>query len=187
MKTQRETPEWLAQKMADYALNEHTISLKSVRVLEPSAGIGTLVDKLQRNMLSGLDITCVELNDDKCEVLKSKKYHTIHADFLLVDFGEQKFDVIIAAPPFKNNIDVVHISMMYDMLEKDGMIITLTSPYWTVNNETHQREFRELLKRVPHTMEMLPDNTFTEKGRTVPTAILTIYRRDYTNNETGVI
>jgi len=187
MKTQRETPEWLAQKMADYAINEHTISLKTVRVLEPSAGIGALVDKLHRNMLSGLDITCVELNDDKCEVLKSKKYNTIHADFLLVDFGERKFDVIIAAPPFKNNIDVVHISTMYDLLEKDGMIITLTTPYWTVNNETHQCEFRELLKHMTHTMEMLPDDTFTEKGRTVPTAILTIYHSDHTTDKTGGI
>lgn len=50
MKTQRETPDWLAEKMTAYAINQHTVNLKSVRVLEPSAGIGTLVDKLRRNL-----------------------------------------------------------------------------------------------------------------------------------------
>ena len=175
MKTQRDTPLWLADKFAMDCVNEHTINLGAVSVLEPSAGTGILVDRLPRHLLSNLDITCVELNAEKCDVLKSKGYNAIHGDFLKTEF-DKKFDIIVAAPPFIKNMDVVHIEKMYSLLEHWGTLITLTSPYWTVNNEQHQVAFREFLKDKKYSIEMLPDNTFTEKGKTVPTAILTMYK-----------
>jgi len=175
MKTQRITPDWLAEKFALDCINEYTINLKSVNILEPSAGTGILVDKLDHNLLSNLDITCVELNKENCEVLKSKGYNTIHGDFLKTIFSS-KFDIILAAPPFIGNIDITHIQKMYELLAKDGTLITLTTPYWTINNEVHQVQFREFLKGKNHSLEMLPDNTFMEKGKTIPTAILTMYK-----------
>jgi phospholipid N-methyltransferase len=175
MKTQRDTPKWLADKFASDCINEHTINLKKVSILEPSAGTGILLDGIMKNMLSNLDITCVELNAEKCEVLKSKGYNTIHGDFLKTNF-DKKFDIILAAPPFIKNVDVTHIEKMYSLLERWGTLITLTTPYWTINNEPHQVAFREFLKDKNHSIEMLPDNTFMEKGKTIPTAILTMHK-----------
>lgn len=176
MKTQRETPEWLANKMTKLIMNNPHINagFRELFLLEPSAGTGALVDAvLTLDLIQQRNITCVELNEEKCEVLKSKNYNTIRADFLAHQF-ESKFDAIIAAPPFKNNIDVAHIAKMYALLNEHGTLVSLTSPYWLVNNEIHQVEFRNFLKDKKHTLEMLPDMTFVEKGKTVPTAILTI-------------
>jgi hypothetical protein len=63
---------------------------------------------------------------------------------------------------------------MYDLLDDNGIIITLTTPYWTTNNETHQVQFRKFLEDKKYTLKMLPDMTFFEKNKTVPTALLTI-------------
>lgn len=84
------------------------------------------------------------------------------------------YDAIVAAPPFINNSDVVHIQKMYRHLGLRGIIITLTTPFWTVNNEPHQVKFRDWLKDKNYKMTMLPDDTFMEKGKTVPTALLII-------------
>lgn len=174
-KTQRDTPEWLAKKMAKYCFMNYPTNVGStLKILEPSAGTGTLADAFKSYCSYG-KITCVELNEDKCKVLKEKGYNTIHGNFLSEKFTEQ-YHGIIAAPPFKNNIDLLHITKMYSLLAPQGVLVTLTSPYWTINNEIHQVEFREFLKDKTYQLEMLPDNTFVEKGKTVPTMILKLVK-----------
>ncbi len=56
-------------------------------------------------------------------------------------------------------------------------MVTLTSPYWLTNNEPIQVEFRKWLEGKDYYMQMLPDNSFIEKGKSVPTAILKIYKK----------
>jgi len=178
MKTNRETPRWLSNKMWSIIV-DHVRELidTNIKVLEPSAGEGGLLKPswMAESLFNKADITCVELNKEKCEKLKQNEKHlnVIHADFLNYDFSDT-YDVIIAAPPFNNNIDVEHIQKMYSLLNEYGIIVTLTTPYWMTNNESHQVEFREWLKEIDHKIEMLPDMTFIEKSKTVPTAILII-------------
>jgi len=188
----RETPERLAYKMAMNCIDKNTSDLYaankySFNILEPSAGTGTLIDILSKRLNTWeyeiQNIKCVELNEQKCGVLKNKGYDAVHADFLTCDFKDQKFDIVIAAPPFKNNVDLLHIQKMYSLLNPKSdlritarpFIVSLTSPYWLTNNDPHQIAFREFLKNKEHTLEMLPDNTFVEKDKTVPTALIKIY------------
>lgn len=177
MKTQRDTPKWLADKMAMAAVSNRPLKTMLTHILEPSAGTGILIDSYLNfwNYIYTSKITCVELNKEKCEILKSNysDADVIHGNFLAEKFNKS-FDVILAAPPFINNSDVLHIAKMYSLLNQGGVIVTLTTPFWTVNNEIHQVEFRKFLEGVEYKMEMLPDNTFIEKGKTVPTAILVI-------------
>jgi hypothetical protein len=180
MKKQRETPDFLVDEICD--MIEKTIPLddlyESDYVLEPSAGEGKLMMELANRLafsrLRRKNFICVELNKEKAARCLELNFETIHGDFLKHDFGNQKFRIIAAAPPFINNIDVEHIQKMYDLLLPDGIIVTLTSPLWMVNNEPHQVAFREFLKNKWYSMKMVPDNTFMEKGKTVPTAILKI-------------
>ncbi len=170
--TQRKTPRWLAEKM----MNSLQILNDGHLVLEPSAGEGDLVDLFGiRHHENPID--CVELNGDKCEVLKSKGYNVIHGDFLTLDLPKYGYSRIIAAPPFKANIDLQHIRKMYDCLNPGGILVSLTSPYWVANNELPQIQFREWLTTIPHTLEMLPENTFVERGKSVLTAILKIVKQ----------
>lgn len=106
----------------------------------------------------------------------SKGYNAFRGDFLNYK-TDKKYDRIIAAPPFKGNADLLHIQHMYDMLAPDGVIVSLTSPFWLTNNEPHQVDFRSFLEDKTHSMTVLPDNSFMERGKTVPTGILRISRK----------
>jgi hypothetical protein len=65
---------------------------------------------------------------------------------------------------------------MYECLERKGILVSLTTPYWVINNEPHQIMFREWLKDKEYYFKMLPDNSFIEKEKTVPTGIIKIFR-----------
>lgn len=173
--TIRETPIWLVEKMIGHIdLNIDN----RLNILEPSAGLGKIVDGLLISFLKIDNLHLVELNNEKCNVLKEQyKFNSsikvYHSDFLLWK-SDIKYNLIIGAPPFKGNCDLIHIQKMYDLLDDDGMIISLNSPYWILNNEPHQNEFKEWLKNKPHTMEYLPENTFVERGKNVPTLLMII-------------
>ena len=174
MKTQRDTPNEIAEKMVRHAVRHIDNMNYIVNILEPSAGTGAIADVLRKHFKLGR-ITCAELNHEKYMTLMGKGYDSMHIDFMQHVF-HKKFDIIVAAPPFKNNVDVEHIQKMYSLLNDRGILVSLTTPYWTMNNETHQVAFREFLKGKEHSIEMLPDNTFMEKGKTVPTAIIKIIK-----------
>lgn len=175
MKTIRETPRELIFKMVMLLDLHKNPNYTKHSILEPSAGSGKIADYLRENIYDMLpyDLTCVELNEDLCECLKIKEHNYHRGDFLSFK-PIRKFSRIIACPPFKGNIDLEHIKHMYNLLEDDGIIVTLTSPYWVVNNEPSQVEFRKWLSDKVYEMYMVADNTFVEKEKTVPTAILKI-------------
>jgi len=171
MKTVRDTSTIVAR-----TLIEELRLTDDIKILEPSAGEGMIIDEIYRNYdLKNIHIDCVELNKEKYEVLKSKGYNAHHVDFLKYE-TDVKYDRIIAAPPFKNNIDLEHIMRMYSMLDKNGILVSLTTPYWMTNNEGHQIGFRGWLKNKDYRIKMLPDNSFIEKGRTVATAYIKIFK-----------
>lgn len=174
MKTQRVTPLSVIKRLFDLA----DISLTD-KVLEPSAGEGAILDYIKSIYPNKKNMLAFELNADKVNILKEKGYDAHQKDFLdLISYNYNTFDVVIAAPPFKNNVDVLHIMHMYKCLvwEKSARVVSLTSPFWLTNNEKHQVLFRQWLENKKYLMEMLPDNTFIEKGKTVPTAIIKIWR-----------
>lgn len=185
MKTQRDTPRHVIDRLIDKAA-----LFPECSILEPSAGNGAILEVLaEQPKWADFDVTAVELNDEKFRHIngklkndllskKFKEYHAYHHDFLKWNFGATglTFNRIIAAPPFKDNIDTSHIRHMYNMLADKGVLVSLTTPYWVTNNEEHQVKFREWLEGKQYSITMLPDMTFVEKGKTVPTAIIKIYK-----------
>lgn len=153
---------------------KHCGDLNNLDILEPSAGTGNLVDGILKHSPAA-NVDCIELNR-KCRLaLKDKGYNVIGSDFLRFNSGK-KYDYIIACPTYKNNIDVVHIMHMYDLLKPGGCIVSLTSPYWVTNNDTHQVEFRSFLADKEYKMVMLTDNSFVEEYQTQPSMIIKIYK-----------
>jgi len=169
----RDTSAFVAKKLLDKV--SLGIDIPNIPILEPSAGTGFLADAI-REAFPSAAIDCVELNKVKFDILKTKFPNAIHGDFLKVELKEE-YNLIIAAPPFKGNIDLAHIMKMWGLLRRPNYMVSLTSPYWLTNNEPLQVEFREWLKDKKHTLEILPDMSFSERGKTVPTAIIEIWRR----------
>lgn len=178
MKTIRETSDFVANKLIEKAgITDGDV------ILEPSCGNGKLIKTiLEKYTFKNLTIFGTELNKELAQEAQKltsvdNKICVIHLDFFNFHNEAIKFNKIIAAPPFKNNSDVLHIERMYSMLAKNGIIVSLTTPYWLTNNESHQVEFRKFLQDKEYYLTMLPDNTFKEKDKGVPTAIIKLYKK----------
>lgn len=146
------------------------------RVLEPSAGYGLLADGII-SYNSKIQLDCVELNETCKTVLKEKGYNVVGSDFLLFKSNYQ-YDYIIAAPNFRNNIDCKHVMKMYEHLKPNGIISSITSPYWMTGDSELQIEFRNWLANKKYEIQMLPDNTFIEDYKTVPTITIKIFKNE---------
>jgi len=172
IKTIRDTSEDVVIQMLEFC----PIQAGS-RILEPSAGKGFLLYHMA-NLLPiyhTFEIDCVELNKENLEILKENGYNVIGEDFLEMKYyNHKKYDYIIAAPTYKNNIDVEHIMHMYKYLRRGGRIVSLTHPTWTTNNSERQQRFRKWLEDKDYSMVMLKDNSYIEKYKTQPSMIIKI-------------
>ena len=61
---------------------------------------------------------------------------------------------------------------MYDCVKKGGKVISIMSPYWMTGNSELQIKFRKWLADKSYKITMLPDNSYMEGGKTVPTILI---------------
>lgn len=153
---------------------KHVTLKNGDRVLEPSAGYGLLADGIM-SYNSDIQLDCVELNQACKDVLKQKNYNIVGSDFFLFKPTYQ-YDYVIGAPNFRDNIDCKHVMKMYDLLKPKGTLVSIMSPYWTTDSSELQIQFRKWLEGKTYSIEMLPDNSFMEEGKTVPTIIIKIVK-----------
>lgn len=112
------TPSELAKRMLDYCCIDD-----DARVLEPSAGIGSLADAV-REVNPRCTITTCEIRPALLEILRMKGYDAVEGDFL-EQFHGQEFDVIIMNPPFERKQDVRHIEHAMSLLAPGGALVGL--------------------------------------------------------------
>lgn len=115
----------------------------------------------------------MELNQACKDTLKDKGYEIVGNDFFLFK-SDVKYDAIIAAPNFRNNIDCDHVKKMYDHLKPGGRVVSIMSPAWMSGVTERQVSFRSWLSDKTYHIEMLPDNSYMEDGQTVPTILIRI-------------
>lgn len=89
------------------------------RVLEPSAGTGSLADVAER--IADEPVTCVEISDVFALVLKAKKHSVIHGSFLDKHHGE--FDRVVMNPPFTGNQWKTHLEHALLHLASGGVCV----------------------------------------------------------------
>lgn len=165
MKTKRETTQPVIDQFMQVAdiKNGH-------KVLEPSAGVGLLADGILKHN-SNIKLDCIELNSECKKTLKDKGLNVIWSNFL--DFKPKYlYDRVIGAPNFRGNIDCEHVIKMYDCVKKGGKVISIMSPYWMTGNSELQIKFRKWLADKSYKITMLPDNSYMEGGKTVPTILI---------------
>jgi phospholipid N-methyltransferase len=151
------------------------------RILEPSAGSGSLVDAV----LAKLDtpridttIRVLELNVELAQKL-ADKYHdqpTVFVnptDFLAwsLDGSEYAYDRIIMNPPFENRADAKHVLHAWSLLKDGGRMVAIMGAGVKFRREQEYQSVRALIE--DHgTMEDLPEGSFKESGTMVNTVIV---------------
>lgn len=167
-----ETPEGLARHLVGLAQIE-----EYHKTLEPSAGQGAIVSVI--NKYSGVTPAIYELMPTNRIVLENRKYQNgMEYNLLGNDFLEctEKFDRIIANPPFNKNLDITHIMKMYNSLEKGGRLVSVASNHWTFGTEKVCEEFRKFLHFSNSIVEDIPAGVFKASGTMVGAKIIIIDR-----------
>ena len=164
------TPPALAARMVEEAGG---IGETDLRILEPSAGTGALLNAIQAKTKSvgrGSSHVCaIEINRCLADGLLR---HPINPTVICSDFmdavgaaPDALFDAVLMNPPFHNGTDIQHIQHARKFLKPGGRLVALCA------NGSRQRE---ILKPLASTWEDLPAGSFAEQGTNVNVALLVI-------------
>lgn len=160
--------------VSDWIVNEFAFLQSNFKVLEPSAGQGSIIKAIQRLI--------PEINVDYCELMDvnrtflSKIPNTtfLQDDFLTLNGKENYYDLIVANPPFSKNQDIDHIRKMHECLNKGGRIVTIASTHWQLSNNKKETEFRNWLEKLEASTYYFPKGTFKESGTMVSSVLIVI-------------
>jgi phospholipid N-methyltransferase len=167
-------------ELAEYMCNQ-IVGNFAPKVLEPSAGHGALIEAILKARPEA-EVEAVELSDINFRVLSEKWSETIdnvsvcQGDFLTMDFGSEKYDIVIANPPFSKNQDIDHIMKMYDLVKKGGQLITIASKSWTFGSQKKQEEFASFVDDQASLCIELDQGAFKTSGTNV-SAMLLVFNR----------
>jgi protein-L-isoaspartate O-methyltransferase len=169
------TPPGLAARMVDLA----GLAI-GMRVLEPSAGTGRLLEALPGIVpfsplrQTALQVVAVELNAVLAARLACSGLAGMVrcADFLACSADAEDlglFDAVLMNPPFAQGADIEHITHALTMLKPGGRLVALCA-----NGPRQQASLRPMVEARAGTWEDLPPNTFKEEGTGVRVALISM-------------
>ena len=168
------TPDDLADEMMKQL---PPMFLADSRVLEPSAGQGSLIKAfLKRYPNFKSKIHYCEIMETNRNILNQKFPNLLEfvgEDFLKIN-EKYGYDIIIANPPFSKNRDVDHIHKMYDCLNKNGILATLSSNHCIISDNKKETEFIGWLKEINAETFSIEEGRFKESGTSIATNLLII-------------
>jgi len=156
---------------------------KNSCILEPSAGSGRLVQAIlahyQNHGIEAPRIDVCELQYElRSGLNKFPGVNVVGTDFLEIPVpapGCQKYDRIIANPPFANQADVRHMMHMLALLRPGGRLVSICSRGVTFRRGKVYDAFQQLISRLRHVeIEPLPDGAFAESGTRVQTSLVVL-------------
>jgi len=168
----------------------YAVSLAGIRpgdrVLEPSAGTGSLVDAL---VAEGARVTALELQGDRAAYLRAawapRGVNVRAGDFLaymaenLADDGGP-FDAVVMNPPFsvggRRYTDVDHVRHALRLVRPGGRVVAIMAPTTPTRDDAKTRSFREEIRAWRPTWEPVEPKRFRLSGTDVPTVLLTLTR-----------
>lgn len=123
-------------------------------VLEPSAGIGSIADRLKEYTNN---IEVCEYMFSYTELLKLKGYKLIENDFLQLD-KYNYYDKIVANVPF--SVEQEHIKHIFNVLKPGGKAVIITSSHYTFASDKKSQEFRNWLDTLTYEITDVPEKSF---------------------------
>lgn len=146
-----------------------------LRILEPSAGTGAIMQALADSGVDMHNVEAVELNHDLVAELQTRFPCVSQGDFL--EYGTHavsRFDRILMNPPFKNGADIRHIKHALTLLNPGGILVAMCAA-----GPRQQAALKPLAEASGGIWIPLPEGTF--EGTNVHTALIKILRPDEEN------
>ena len=175
------TPAELADEVVALSMTWGVGNSNYPMVLEPSAGHGALLESfLKRCDASPREnIHYCEIHPENRQVLAEKILGRHVGNDFLEYSTDNKYDIIIANPPFAKNQDVIHMTKMIEHLNQYGLLVAICSKHWTFANDKKSKAFRELIDSDTvrsYTKYEVSAGAFKESGTMVATQILVVQK-----------
>lgn len=136
-----------------------------IRILEPSAGKGDIVDAIVATVpRSEIFLDVLEINHTLTQILGQKGHHVNRFDFL--EWKGTTYDVILMNPPFENGQDIDHVRHAFSLLKESGSrIVAIMSSGPFYRSDRKATEFRDWLNTVWHEVTDLGPDAFKDSFR----------------------
>lgn len=162
------TPNKVAKRVVELAEIK-----KGQSVLEPSAGLGNLLDCID----VPCDILAVEPIVNNVVTLKHKGYPTEMTTFEEIYDSLPTFNRIIMNPPFSGQRDVKHVMMAYKKLKRHGVLVAIISENALWYKTQLSKDFKRFLERTHAYIEEVASNSFEESGTSIETVIVKFVKK----------
>jgi hypothetical protein len=195
------SPDEVAERVIRNAYVLRSAEQEQLRILEPSAGTGSLA----RRCVKRFDpkdwgyqaeryraeyrwdnlVDCVEIQPELAHQLMAENiYNRVTcADFLAIRPNEHRlYDRVVMNPPFDRERDIDHVTHALDFLKPDGCLIAVMSAGTEFRETKKSVAFRALIEKMGGVWDDLPPGSFAETGTYVNTLILRVWkdgRRQY--------
>lgn len=136
-------------------------------VLEPEAGVGGIAIICAEVVGQG-NVTCYEIQQKNCDVLRSLGFNVQQADFLSIQ-PHKKFTHAILNPPFENQADISHVMHAFSFVEPGGTIAAIMSIGVTFRTNRKTTQFRAFLDSMGAKIIVNDRDAFKESGTTAQT------------------
>lgn len=144
-----------------------------MRVLEPSAGRGNIVQAVEAK---GCSVYAVELLPDNVKALEAQDlaYQVDRGDFLEKQPQGFAFDRVVMNPPFAKQADIHHVNHALKFLKPSGVLVSVMSSSVTFRDNSLSTVFRNTIRQRGGDIEAVPEGSFKQSGTMVNTVIVTI-------------
>jgi 16S rRNA G1207 methylase RsmC len=138
--------------------------------LEPSAGLGAIVNAIHGFTQRGEDVTCVEIDEHRVARLRERfaGHPVYHADFLTLAPALQ-FGRVVMNPPFAKQADIDHVLHAHRWLKPGGRLVSVMSAGVLFRENRKTVDFREFVAAHRGRFVDLPEGAFRESGTDVRT------------------
>ena len=167
------------------SLAAHVVALSGVtpgqRALDPSAGLGGIVDAL---LAAGASVTAIELQPDRAAYLAAaydgRDVEVLTRDFLQVPPPpeEARYDVVVMNPPFSvegsRTSDAEHVRHALAFVRRGGRLVAIMSPGSVQADNRKRASLHDALTQASWSVRWEPVEAgrFRMSGTDIPTVIL---------------
>jgi len=141
-------------------------------VLEPSAGIGDIVERIAAEYPHA-EIDAVEIRPSLQKILKAKGHGTVGGDFLEFSGNGRQYDRVLMNPPFERGADIVHVRHAFNFVKPGGRLVAIMPPSYEHGQSTTCKSFRAWLGEFEHEIRELPADAFNSKNAFRRTSVST--------------